>query len=193
MSFEDRWAEFGLARVPDPPWADVWAFVRLCRVSGRGLGEVEDVLFRWRWTGWILQLAQDPLTCVSCGARMEAKVGRQIQCDGACRMARVRAHARGERSAWEQRVEFARVMRAELVETMRLARVRLVRDRILSATSTVLPPDWSAMQHAPVLPSRCPGCGGGGDREDRGGVGQAACAHTDGLCVFSGIGSSAPG
>ena len=52
MSFEDRWMEFGSARVPDPPWADVWALVRLGRASGRGLVEVESLLFRWRWTGW---------------------------------------------------------------------------------------------------------------------------------------------
>jgi len=193
MSFEDRWMEFGSARVPDPPWADVWALVRLGRAAGRGLVEVESLLFRWRWTGWILQLAADSSTCLSCGARIEQRVGRQTQCDGACRVARVRSHARGGSSAWERRVEEAKATRAELVETMRLARVRLVRDRILSASSTVLPPDWTAMQHAPMLPARCPGCGGDGDCEGRGDVGRSRCAHTDGLCVFSGVGSSVVG
>jgi hypothetical protein len=188
VSFEDRWMEFGLARVPDPPWADVWALVHSCRALGHGLGDVEDALFRWRWSGWILQLASEPSTCLACGARMDSRVGQQTQCDGTCRVARFRRHARGEHSAWEQRVEEAKGVRAELVEAMRLARVRLVRDRILSTSSVpAFPPDWTVMQHAPVLPARCPGCAGGGDGGERGGAGGPWCAHTDGPCLFSGI------
>lgn len=101
MNLLSRWLEFGAASIPDPPWPEVWAAVARGQASGRGLGEVENLLFRWRFSGWILSLDMDPSTCQVCGDRMSPGGNRpRISCSNRCRQLRVRHKAEGTPTSW---------------------------------------------------------------------------------------------
>lgn len=183
MSFDARWMEFDAARVQDPPWPDVWSLACRALVAGGGTRDLEAYLWRWRWSGWILQLDADPSTCRVCGGRIGASGevihGRRSSCSNACRQIRARCRAKVEPTPWAERVSEAHAMRAQLLEEASAASKWHLRRRVLHPSSVVLPPDWTRLRHAPDLPARC-------DRTcDR----NAACEHTQaGPCVFASIG-----
>lgn len=183
MNLLSRWLEFGAASIPDPPWPEVWAAVARGQASGRGLGEVENLLFRWRFSGWILSLDMDPSTCPVCGDRMSPGGNRpRISCSNRCRQLRVRHKAEGTPTSWGDQVAEARTVRKAVLEALLAAQRASVRHRLLHPGSVVMPPDWTSLQHAPLLPPRCGLCVGEGGRG-------TACAHTEGgLCLFAGIG-----
>lgn len=180
MSFDARWAEFDASRVSDPDWEDVWALTCRALVSGGGTREVESYLWRWRWSGWILQLDQDIRTCKVCGGSLGEEVhGRRTSCGDACRQLRARCRAKGEPTPWAVRVNEAREVRAQLEDAGEAARKWLVRRRVLHPGSVVLPPNWASMRSAPVLPPRC----------DRACDASSDCTLTGGgPCLFAAVG-----
>ena len=108
MTFDARWGDFDATRVPDPPWTHVWALTARVLVTGGDLNEVENYLWRWRWSGWILALNEDANTCQVCGARMEGaadpsvrSVGRpRLNCTNVCRQQRNRLRAKALPTPW---------------------------------------------------------------------------------------------
>lgn len=183
MSFEDRWIEFDASRVPDPPWSDVWSLACRALVTGSGTRELESFLWRWRWSGWIVQLDEDASTCRVCGGRIgesgEALHGRRSSCSNACRQIRARCRAKNELTAWAARVHEARAVRSKLLEEVGAASKWHLRRRVLHPASVVIPPDWTSLRHAPELPSRC----------DRACGRDSGCDHTGGgPCLFASIG-----
>lgn len=183
MSFEERWMDFDASRVPDPPWAHVWALTARALVTGGRLQDVETHLWRWRWSGWVLALDADATTCPVCGSRLVdegVKIhGRRSSCTNACRQLRARLRAKALPTPWEERVADAAVVHSQL-EAEALGSMRwLMRHRLLHPGSVILPPNWTAMRHAPVLPARCAqAC-----------ESSKACGHTGGgPCLFAAIG-----
>jgi hypothetical protein len=182
MSFEERWMDVDASRVPDPPWPHVWALTARALVTGGRLQDVETHLWRWRWSGWIVALDGDATTCPVCGARIVDEGvrvhGRRSSCTNACRQLRARLRAKSLSTPWEARVAEARLLRAQLEAAATGATRWLMRHRLLHPGSVILPPNWSSMRHAPVLPARC----------DRACDSVKICGHTGGPCLFAAIG-----
>jgi hypothetical protein len=186
MTFDARWGDFDATRVPDPPWTHVWALTARVLVTGGDLQEVESYLWRWRWSGWILALNEDANTCQVCGARMEGaadpsvrSVGRpRLNCTNVCRQQRNRLRAKALPTPWEERVAEASLLRTQLDAVAVAATRRMVLHRLLHPSTVIVPPNWAAMRHAPILPARCAqACDAA-----------KSCQHTGGLCLFAAVG-----
>jgi hypothetical protein len=182
MSFEERWMDFDASRVPDPPWPHVWALTARALVTGGRLQDVETHLWRWRWSGWILALDGDATTCPVCGARIVDEGvrvhGRRSSCTNACSQLRARLRAKSLSTPWEARVAEARLLRAQLEAAATGAARWLMRHRLLHPGSVIVPPNWTSMRHAPVLPLPC----------QKRCQDARSCGHTDGPCLLAEIG-----
>ena len=147
MSFQDRWAQFDPSRVPDPSWEIVWSLSCRAQIVGSGLQELENFLWRWRWTGWIHLLQEDPSTCPVCGGLLSAEGpahGRRSSCSSACRQLRSRCHQQNRQTPWEQTCASARKERERLDAEAQLGLSWWKRYTILHPNCTLLPPDWTS-------------------------------------------------
>ena len=179
MSWHDRIAEMTAAPVADPPWEDVWTLTTHA-LAVRGTAWLETWMWRWRFSGWILGLDEDA-TCTVCGAPLPTPHARRTSCSRACRQARVRARAAEQATEWEQQVASARSTREQLASELENARRWHARMTVFGRTPAFVPPDWTAMRHAPDLPARC-----GAPCES----GFEGCRHTGASCLFASCGRS---
>ena len=179
MSWHDRIAEMTAAPVADPPWEDVWTLTTHA-LAVRGTAWLETWIWRWRFSGWILGLDEDA-TCTVCGAPLPTPHARRTSCSRACRQARVRARAAEQATEWEQQVASARSTREQLASELENARRWHARMTVFGRTPAFVPPDWTAMRHAPDLPARC-----GAPCES----GFEGCRHTGASCLFASCGRS---
>ncbi len=179
MSWHERIAEMTAAPVADPPWEDVWTLTTHA-LAVRGTAWLETWMWRWRFSGWILGLDEDA-TCTVCGAPLPTPHARRTSCSRACRQARVRARAAEQATEWEQQVASARSTREQLASELENARRWHARMTVFGRTPAFVPPDWTAMRHAPDLPARC-----GAPCES----GFEGCRHTGASCLFASCGRS---
>jgi hypothetical protein len=167
------------APIADPPWEDVWTLTTHA-LAVRGTAWLETWMWRWRFSGWILGLDEDA-TCTVCGAPLPTLHARRTSCSRACRQARVRARAAEQATEWEQQVASARSTREQLASELENARRWNARMTVFGRTPAFVPPDWTAMRHAPDLPARC-----GAPCES----GFEGCRHTGASCLFASCGRS---
>ena len=179
MSWHDRIGEMPVVPASDPPWEDVWTLTTHA-LAVRGTEWLETWMWKWRFSGWILALDEDA-TCTVCGARLPTDHARRTSCSRACRQARVRARAAGLPTAWDEAVASARTTREQLATDLENARRWRARMTVFQRKPTFVPPDWTAMRHAPDLPPRCGmACESGFE----------GCSHTGGSCLFASCGRS---
>jgi len=176
MSWQDRISDMPRTPVDDPPWGDVWTLVSHA-LAVRGIEWLEAWMWRWRFSGWILAL-DETSTCTVCGDALPTNHARRTSCSRACRQARVRHRASSSATPWEDAVACARAMREDLQRELEHAHKWVARNAILQRVPDFVPPDWTAMRHPPMLPSRCGSPCATGE----------ACAHTGGACLFASCG-----
>lgn len=168
----ERLAELGHHVATELEWDQVWAIIarelRLRSVSAAGAQ-----LWRLRFASWIVSLDADPRTCRYCGGAIDETLSiRATYCTTACRKAAFRARQANEPSPFE--IEVSRAQRT-LVELRQHAAMgqRALR-RWMKTGIPIEPPDWTTLDHVPMLPPPC-----------EGGCGDGPCTRTQGSCLYS--------
>lgn len=166
-----RLAELGQHIATELDWDQVWAIIaRELRLHDSNAAAAQ--LWRLRFASWIVSLAADPRTCRYCGNQIDETLStRAAYCTTACRKAAFRARQANELSPFDEEVSRSNRTLAELRQQATTSQRALRRWGKMGIS--VEPPDWTALDHVPMLPAPCDGgCDG-------------PCSRTQGICLYA--------
>ncbi|MAG24114.1 hypothetical protein CMI47_00915 [Candidatus Pacearchaeota archaeon] len=173
-----RMEELALFRTP-LRWRDAWAIL----VRGRwhmGTEWSEQKLWNLRYWNWVVALADDALSCRTCGSKISSDNPLARYCSTGCRKVAYRRKRSGALTPLEELKEEGLSRLADLRRDIESSH-RWVRRKTKSANGPriLVAPDLTGVDHLPGPPSPC----GAGCEQT------SPCEHTDGsVCLLAGTG-----
>lgn len=172
-----RMGEVGSYHATELVWDEVWALIAY-GYRRESPEWTQQVLWDLRLWSWVASLEGDHGTCQCCGARIDKPLLRRTHCSSACRKVacRCRAHDPPESTPFGAVVEEAKRHLRRIRHLVTEAQRWLRRAEKLHQTFLTIPPDWSRIDHLPMLPRPCGKCDHSAEHR---------CRHTGGICLYA--------